>query len=550
MSFPWRRAWRHGAQASLAAVSLILLLVGVFAAGAPLSSSRSGPAGFYGSASFGILQVNGTIQGSAEDETDRPLSGVTVRLFGAVDRTTTTNASGAFIFPEVPPGTYLLAGSKSGYLNASAQAESVSGLVTNVTLRLYGGGITGTIRDAQGVLAGANITVLGPGATAFSDAGGNYLIRGLPTSDYAVFVEKRGYLNATRLVHVEAGVTTENVDFLLESLLGAITGFVLDEDGAPLPGANVTVMLATGTLIGSADGLGAYHIQGVPRGNWTVTATKTGYWPNGTAGVVVERGVTTGPVNFTLQRKLGILRGNITDGTYAIPGALVRLIGEAPLNATTNSRGAYAISGIPPGSYFVFVQKAGFGDVFSQTPVIIALGDEFYQDFVLRPKEGILNGTVTDGAIPISGAEIRIQGPGLSTVEYTNDQGFFQRGGIPNGTYTVIVSAEGFRSRSFTVQVSEEEPVALRTIVLTPITTIQPTPGFIFGFDLPHSLMTIGLIATILILALAAYLRLRTFVKPHAAPVEYEEEMAEPEAQQARGAEEGGAGPRPPPPAE
>jgi uncharacterized membrane protein len=53
--------------------------------------------------------------------------------------------------------------------------------------------------------------------------------------------------------------------------------------------------------------------------------------------------------------------------------------------------------------------------------------------------------------------------------------------------------------------------------------------GFIFGFDLAHSMMIIALFITIMILAVAVYLRYRTFQTPESAPAVYdqEEEAAE-----------------------
>lgn len=47
--------------------------------------------------------------------------------------------------------------------------------------------------------------------------------------------------------------------------------------------------------------------------------------------------------------------------------------------------------------------------------------------------------------------------------------------------------------------------------------------GFIFGFDMAHSMMILALFLTIVILAVAVYLRIRTFQAPETAPAVYDE---------------------------
>jgi hypothetical protein len=48
--------------------------------------------------------------------------------------------------------------------------------------------------------------------------------------------------------------------------------------------------------------------------------------------------------------------------------------------------------------------------------------------------------------------------------------------------------------------------------------------GFIFGFDLAHSMMILALFLTIVILALAVILRIRTLEAPDKAPAVYDQE--------------------------
>ena len=84
---------------------------------------------------------------------------------------------------------------------------------------------------------------------------------------------------------------------LLFAQNGSISGTVTDADGNPLAGANVAV---EGTSMGGATvGSGAYLINGVSAGTYSVTASYIGY-KSGTKSVTVSDGATA-TVDFTLS---------------------------------------------------------------------------------------------------------------------------------------------------------------------------------------------------------------------------------------------------------
>jgi iron complex outermembrane receptor protein len=84
---------------------------------------------------------------------------------------------------------------------------------------------------------------------------------------------------------------------LLFAQNGSISGTVTDADGNPLAGANVAV---EGTPMGGATvGSGAYLINGVSTGTYSVTASYIGY-KSGTKSVTVSDGATA-TVDFTLS---------------------------------------------------------------------------------------------------------------------------------------------------------------------------------------------------------------------------------------------------------
>ena len=74
-----------------------------------------------------------------------------------------------------------------------------------------------------------------------------------------------------------------------------VSGSITDENGNPLPGANVVV---AGTLKGAAsDASGVYSISGVSQGTHTLTASYIGYEDQSTTANVGDDGAT---VDFTL----------------------------------------------------------------------------------------------------------------------------------------------------------------------------------------------------------------------------------------------------------
>ena len=92
-------------------------------------------------------------------------------------------------------------------------------------------------------------------------------------------------------------IIANNFVALLFAQNGSISGTVKDANGNPLAGANVSV---DGTSIGAATvGSGAYLINGVSAGTYSVTASYIGY-ESGTLSVTVSDGATA-TLDFTLS---------------------------------------------------------------------------------------------------------------------------------------------------------------------------------------------------------------------------------------------------------
>lgn len=110
---------------------------------------------------------------------------------------------------------------------------------------------------------------------------------------------------------------------------------------------------------------------------------------------------------------------------------------------------------------------------------------------------GTVNGMSGDKEFALEGATVRIVSEnGQSYSTDTNDQGYFQID-CPYGTYTLTVTCNGF---------GDSEPMSVESgggdaVVLT---LIQNTSQALFGLDVAHSVMLIGIVMLILMVVVTA----------------------------------------------
>jgi len=98
---------------------------------------------------FGQSTNTGTVVGEITDSSGAVVPGATVTLTDAsegVKLTDTTNADGKYAFPSVPPGTYSVSASKSGFSITKTEGQEVNiGTQLTLNLKLKVGGSTETV---------------------------------------------------------------------------------------------------------------------------------------------------------------------------------------------------------------------------------------------------------------------------------------------------------------------------------------------------------------------------------------------------------------------
>jgi hypothetical protein len=231
------------------------------------------------------------VGGTVRDTNGAPVPGATVQLTDGT--TTVTGPDGTYLFDHAAVGTYTVqvVDVPAGYTVVTpGQPVSVPpGSETPIagvdfTVR-ENPGISGTVTDAAGPVAGVVITASGPGGSVSTVTGadGGYTLPRLDSGDYTVTVTApEGYVVSGTAERDETLGTTDvtGVDFALAKS-GSVAGTVSSSQG-PVPGAALTITGPDGTVTATTVADGTYGIGDLPPGDYTIALTPPdGYTADG-----------------------------------------------------------------------------------------------------------------------------------------------------------------------------------------------------------------------------------------------------------------------------
>lgn len=165
---------------------------------------------------------------------------------------------------------------------------------------------------------------------------------------------------------------------------GTLTGFLTNQEGAPIAGARILVSGGDLSRQSSSRSDGSYSFR-LPVGTYDLTASAFGYLTQVVSGVAVsEENVTL--QNVTLESApshsvSGVVRD--TEGT-AIENVTLTLVGTPIPPTQSGSGGFYSFPSVPEGTYELQVEAGG---CFAGASATLVVDSDLVKDFALTQRE-------------------------------------------------------------------------------------------------------------------------------------------------------------------
>jgi RNA polymerase sigma-70 factor (ECF subfamily) len=341
------------------------------------------------------------------------------------------------------------------------------------------GEIEGTVHDPGGLaVAGAQValvvsgayeemddgTALRPRAAMVAGVGGAFRFTDVTPGVYLVTATARGWAPAEQPgVVLLPGESLNGIDLRLGRGSVQLRGQISDAGGGPVAGASVRALaLGAGrrpagarTFIATSDDKGRYAVD-LARGSYRVVADGDGYVPS--AMEVVLDGDQRH--DFRLMPAARISGRVIERGAGPARGALVRLRADALIKAqertaTADRDGAFAFSGVPPGSFFLSARSAGLvarSALKVTVPIAGAASDVVIE---LVPGNILAGKVVDDRRAPIPGARVHLDSDRASVSSAAD--GRYHLEGVSAGKHLVTAEATGHGPAQVSVAIDGDD---------------------------------------------------------------------------------------------
>lgn len=442
------------------------------------------------------LVSGASVAGRVIDEAGKPVAGARVLYSGASDwglqaderrDGVMSGPDGAFAFTALPAGSFRFVARHEEYAPGSSAIVTLDGTtpVQGVEVKLTGGAtVAGRVVDgSQAPVAGARVRVgvasrgmigMEP-RQVYSGADGGFVVRGLPRKPLeAVAVGETGS-SANVPIDTTAGDVKDLVITIDQT--GTIAGIVVDKNGEPLEGVQVSAMpdfraggfdpgqfRLRGLPAELTSSAGTFEIVGLAPGSYLVRASRSGGLRARMAGLDGGEKATAGTRNLRIVLPAdGGVKGKVqfADGTVPTPFTVGVGFANEPV---ASDDGTFELNDLPPQKYTLSVR----GPAFDQKSVQIVVEEGKVADAgtIVVTKGRVIAGRVVDAnGVPVPGATVwagrQIFGTGSSNeaqfggppgardtrTATTDEQGAFRISGlIPANLVVVAEQADLGRS--------------------------------------------------------------------------------------------------------
>jgi C1A family cysteine protease len=339
--------------------------------------------------------------------------------------------------------------------------------------------VSGTVRSSAGAaLSGATVNVAGKSTTTSST--GAFSFTGIAAGSYTVTASLSGY-NAYSSAALTVGAN-QVLTITLAPLTYSVSGTVKSGTAA-VAGATVSL----GGLTTTSGGDGSYSLSGISAGAYTMTVSKVSYTTYtgslGISGNLTGFNIALVQPTFTVS---GTVRAESSTGAL-LSGAAVTVAGKT---VSSDSTGAFSVSGIVAGTYSVSISLPGYT---TYTNSALAVSANQTVNAVLAPLNFTVSGAVRAGSSTgalVTGAVVRLAGQTATT----DGKGAFSVSGVTLGTYALTVTMPGYTTFSNTSLVVNANQVV--GVTLAPLPSVYTVAGTVTSSSgsglLPGAVVTIG----------------------------------------------------------
>lgn len=406
----------------------------------------------------------------------------------------TAAAGGGVSFARVPAGEYSVVARDpaTGRLGAANGRVPAGGAAT-LTVRLQSvGSIGGRVLAADGTapVAGVQVRLVsslrGIVSQAVTGTDGQFLFDWVPTEgNYGLDAMYNGRVRARVNGLLLSADGQQLNQYLTLGAVGLVTGIVRRADGALAADALVRVQSqAAGgaTYETRAAGNGTYKIDGVPVGDFIISAFGTGNESAQLAGAIAADGSR---VQMNIQMASSGLVGTVyaRDGVTPVAGAEVSL-SPGGLQTTTNANGRYGFTITQPAQYTIMAaDSAGNKGRTSVALTVVDPANPVNADIAFLGRGGV-EGRVTDVAgVGQAGVEVTLVSGSVFGGQQkvaTDANGFYQFPDVFVGTYDVSAINTANLSGAADGRLVLDGETAVTNIVLAASGTVT---GRVFRLD-------------------------------------------------------------------